>query len=119
METQTQRNSILVIQPYRSSGTWVFDDAKVGLHREPFVAGVPEILDDLVRGIPNAEQGFRLLFSAEPFPGYQAEYSSAEAEFGGGWYTTSDGRRGWLCSALFKYFPKAPPKIYVRAEALR
>lgn len=120
METQTTKsNSILMITPYRHAGTWVFDDAAVGLNREPFVAGVPEILDDLVKDIPNAEKGFRMLFSGEPFPGYQAVYSSAEAEYGGGWYTTTDGRRGWLCSALFKYFAKAPAKIYVRAEALK
>jgi hypothetical protein len=23
---------------------------------------------------------------------------------------------GWLCPALFKYFDKAPPELYVRAE---
>lgn len=108
-----------MITPYRASGTWVFDDPAVGLHREPFVAGVPEIIDDLVIKIPNAEDGFRLLFSGAPFPGYQAVFSSDNAEYGGSWYTTNDGRRGWLCSALFKYFTKAPSKLYVRAEPLK
>lgn len=76
------------------------------------------ILDDLVRDIPQADRGFRLLFSGEPFPGYQAEYEKAEAEYGGGWYRTSAGQRGWLCSALFKYFEQAPEKLFVRAEPL-
>lgn len=42
------RNSILIIAPYRYEGTWVFDDPNVGLVREPFVAGVPEMIDHLV-----------------------------------------------------------------------
>jgi hypothetical protein len=29
-------NSILVVAPYRYSGTWVFDDPRVGLQAEPF-----------------------------------------------------------------------------------
>ena len=33
-------NSILIIRPYWSDGTWVFDDPATGLVREPFVAGV-------------------------------------------------------------------------------
>src|SRR5947208_876010 len=64
-------NALIVIVPYRHAGTWVFDDAKAGLVREPFVAGVPEMMDVLTRGIPDATNGFRLLFSAHPFPGFQ------------------------------------------------
>ena len=55
-------NSIMVILPYRYGGTWVFDDESVGLVREPFVAGVPEMIDVLVADVPNAEEGFRLSF---------------------------------------------------------
>ena len=36
---------------------WVFDDPDVGLVREPFVAGMPEIIDHVVRDIPNASVG--------------------------------------------------------------
>jgi hypothetical protein len=111
-------NAILVIAPYWSHGTWVFDDPSVGLVREPFVSGVPEILTALVSAIPNAQQGFRLLFSAKPFPGFQAEYLRETTEYSGTWYRTSDGRRGWLCPALFKYYRVAPERLYVRAEPL-
>ena len=38
-------NALLVIQPYRSHGTWVFDDPAVGLVREPFVSGIPQMID--------------------------------------------------------------------------
>ena len=54
----------MVILPYRYGGTWVFDDKSVGLVREPFVAGVPEMIDALTADIPKAEEGFRLTFSA-------------------------------------------------------
>ena len=51
-------NVMMVISPYWYQGTWVFDDPKVGLEREPFVVGVPEMIDHLVRDIPNARDGF-------------------------------------------------------------
>ena len=38
-------NSIFTIAPYRFEGTWVFDDERVGLVREPFVAGLAPALD--------------------------------------------------------------------------
>lgn len=63
-------NQIMLIAPHWHAGTWVFDDPAVVLLQEPFVAGVPEMIDSLVAEIPNARDGFRLLFSASPFPGY-------------------------------------------------
>ena len=49
-------NALMVIMPYRHAGTWVFDDPNTRLVREPFVAGVPEMLDVLVRDIPGGHQ---------------------------------------------------------------
>ncbi len=113
-------NSILVIQPYRAHGTWVFDDPATGLVQEPFVSGVPEMIDTLVTDIPNADKGFRLLFSAAPFPGYQKEFVRTRSEYGGTWYACAKPRmEGWLCPALFKYFPSAPERLYARAEPIR
>ena len=113
-------NSILVISPYWSSGTWVFDDPDRGLTREPFVSGVPEMINELVKDIPDARKGFRLLFSAEPFPGYQKEFAWSRNDFGGNWYRCDEPpMEGWLCPALFKYFDAAPKKLYAKAEPLR
>ena len=61
-------NILRVIAPYWYEGTWVFDDDSVGLLREPFVSGVPEMIDELVQDIPDARAGFRLTFSSNPFP---------------------------------------------------
>jgi len=113
-------NAMMVIYPYREQYTWVFDDERVGLVREPFVQGVPEMINVLVADIPNAAQGFRLLFSANPFPGYQAEMLWLKEEYGGNWYRwESKNLEGWLCPALLKYFPEAPPKFYCKAEKMQ
>jgi len=110
-------NSILVIRPYKISGLWVFDDERVGLVQEPFVSGADVIIDHMVRDIPDADSGFTLLFSANPFPGYQARLEWVRSEFDGNWYEHTDsGMQGWLCPALFKYFDKAPKQLFARFE---
>lgn len=110
-------NSLLVIAPYKHSGLWVFDDPAVGLRQEPFVSGADHIMDLLSAQIPQAESGFTLVFSAQPFPGYQAHFVRDRAEHGGTWYRWPKQKvEGWLCPALFKYFPAAPPDIYVQAR---
>ena len=116
-QPQAPANSIMIISPYRHAGAWVFDDPNTGLVREPFVAGVPEMIDHLVKDIPDADKGFRMLFSTQPFPGYVMKVTWRRAEHGGNWYYSEElDREGWLCPALFKYFKRAPKEIYVRAE---
>ena len=112
-------NSIIVIFPYRYESMWVFDDEATDLVREPFVSGIPEIIDLLVINIPNADKGFKLLFSGNPFPGYQLEMVWLREEYGGNWYRwQKENKEGWLCPALFKYFATAPQNIYCLAEKL-
>ena len=104
----------MAIAPYWQDGTWVFDDDDVGLRAEPFVAGIPEMINDLVSEIPDARQGFRMIFSAQPFPGYQRELIWIREEFGGNWYwDTHLSLEGWLCPAMFRYFSAAPEKKYL------
>jgi hypothetical protein len=97
---------------------WVFDDPAVGLVREPFVSGIDVMIDRLVEKIPNADKGFRLIFSPTPFPGFQMKLVWKREEFGGNWYWSEQHNLGgWLCPALFKYFDAAPRELYARAEA--
>ena len=113
-------NALLVIAPYRHAGTWVFDDPSAGLVREPFVAGVPEMIDVLVRDIPGATNGFRLLFSAQPFPGYQKRLTWLRGDMGGNYYKMDDpAMEGWICPAMFRYYQTAPKELYVKAEGKR
>src|SRR5438128_440849 len=41
----TMSNALMIIKPYWYERTWVFDDPATGLVREPFVAGVPEMIN--------------------------------------------------------------------------
>jgi hypothetical protein len=115
-------NAMRVIFPYRLNSTWVFDDESVGLVREPFVFGIPEMIDRFVGDINGAESGFKMLFSDFPFPGFQAELTWLREDYGGNWYRLetvgSNGAEmeGWLCPAMFKYFDAAPDKIFCRVE---
>jgi hypothetical protein len=111
-------NAIGVIAPYKYEGLWVFDDPAVGLHREPFVAGIDKMIDQLVASIANAERGFRLLFSVKPFLWQTVKLEWRREESGGNWYYCPQfGIEGWLCPALFRYFDKAPSELYARAES--
>ena len=75
----------------------------MGLRQEPFVSGEDATIDRLVKEIPNAELGFTLVFSAQPFPGYQVEFEWRREEFSGNWYYSSAlEMEDWLCPALFK-----------------
>ena len=118
-QTRTVRdvNALLVIFPYKYQGTWVFDDPRVGLSREPFIAGIDTMIDKAVADIPSAESGFRAIFSAAPFPGSNFKLDWRREESGGNWYYSPEFKmEGWLCPALFKYFPTAPREIYVKVE---
>jgi len=113
-------NSMFVLRPYKDQGTWVFDDERVGLVREAFVSGMPEIIEHFVRDIPNAEDGFRLLFSPDQFPGSNITLEWKYEEFGGNWYRCREtDQDGWLCPALFQYFEEAPKTIYAKVEAIQ
>jgi hypothetical protein len=112
-------NTINIIAPYKHLGMWVFDDPRVGLVQEPFVAGADTMIDRVVENIPDAEKGFLMIFSATPFPGHQVKLEWRRGDdFGGNWYYSPQlEMEGWLCPALFKYFPDAPREIYVQVKA--
>lgn len=113
-------NSLFVIVPYKYEGMWVFDDPRVGLLREPFIAGIDTMIDRLVARIPEAERGFCAIFSASPFPGHTETLDWLREESGGNWYYSDHFQmEGWLCPALFKYFAAAPKTIYVQVEPKR
>ena len=110
-------NAINVIFPYKHLGMWVFDDPRVGLAQEPFVAGADQMIDHAVAQISNAEQGFNLIFSATPFPGYQFRLEWQRPNSTGNWYRSPElGMEGWLCPALLKYFDEPPKEIYVQVK---
>src|SRR5437763_8683013 len=124
--------SILTIYPYLLGSCWVFDDARTGLKEEAFVLGASEMTTKLVeaKGIRQAEGGFGLHFSDEPFDGYDAELcwlrsDDAQVQPGkdgsgsqmfGNWDGGMVGggkMEGWLCPAVSLYFDTAPGRSVV------
>ena len=128
-------SELMVIEPYWHEGLWVFDDASRGLDREPLQGcfeaevreiralarliggGVTKMIDYLVKDVPDAREGFILLFSSRPFAGYQLELSRIAEEDDGCLYRGDNYRAEvWLSPALTRYFETAPESLYVKAE---
>jgi hypothetical protein len=94
-------NTINMISPYKHHGVWVFDDARVGLAQEPFVAGADVMIDRITADIPNADAGFTLIFSATPFPVHQDRLDWESAFAGGSWYRSEEfDTETWLCPGI-------------------
>ena len=111
-------NAISVISPYKHHGMWVFDDPRVGLVQEPFIAGADTMIDRVVADIPDAARGFVLIFSNAPFPGHQFRLERRRSEDGGNWYYSSQlDMEGWLCPALLRYYSEASQEIYVQVKS--
>jgi hypothetical protein len=118
--TIAPENQLYVIAPYYKNGTWVFDDEKKGLLEEPFVSGVPQIIDRLSSDIPEARKGFRLVFSANEFPDFELKAIRGRPDGGGYWYSIEGtDQEGWLCPALLRYYKTAPETIYAKADPLQ
>lgn len=112
-------NQITTLVPYAHNGGWAFTDEAAGLKHEAFVLGSDKIMGELSKDIPNADKGFQLIFSRDPFPGFQAKFNWSRKELAGNWYHWPEKNlEGWLCPALFSYFETAPKNIYVSAKPL-
>ena len=99
-------NAINVISPYKHHGMRVFDDPRVGLSQEPFVAGADTWIDRVVADIPNVN----------PRSAYKLDWRREDG--GGIWYNSAQlDMEGWLCPALFGYFSEAPKQLYVQVKA--
>jgi hypothetical protein len=133
-------NVLIVIEPYWHEDTWVFDDASMGLEKEPlggkmggelenlarrWLSGTSRKIDYLVKDIPNARSGFMLLISSQPFAGYQVELTrviveEVDEKYGGCSYKVKDPKSDWwLSPTLLRYFETTPESLYIKAEPSR
>ncbi|HZK81585.1 MAG TPA: DUF6717 family protein, partial [Humisphaera sp.] len=111
-------NAMLVIEPYRAGKQWRFDEPLLHLKAEPFVQGMSEMIDKMAEKLPDSNNKVRLIFSQRQFPGWQERLDLRHEQDGGNWYYNEQHHmEGWLCPALFKFFPRAPQHIYARVEA--
>ena len=120
MSAKQAANALFIITPYRYLGGWVFDDARVGLYREPFLAGIPEMINKwLAQKGAGATESIKMIFSLTEFPGYDSKLVRGRPWGRGFYYHSPDlDMEGWLCPALFHYFPQAPEEIFVKIEPL-
>ena len=109
----TAVNVINVIFPYKTDGVWAFDDERVGLQGEPFVAGADVLLDKATAEIPDATNGFRLTFSQHEFPEYDECLKWKRSEASGNVYWSDRFEmEGWLCPALSLIHISEPTRPY-------
>ena len=72
------------------------------------------MIDDIVREIPGAENGFTLVFSHRPFLGHRLLLQWKRNEYGGCWYQMRERNvEGWLSPALMRYYDAPPEELYV------
>ena len=89
------------------------------------LTGADTMIDTAVhlKGIPNADDGFLMVFSAGPFPDADFDLEWLRQEDGGNVYKARfevggevQEMEGWLCPALNLYYPDAPKKLYVQVR---
>ena len=72
---------------------------------------MPEMIDFLVKDIPNARKGFRMFFSAAPFPGYQKKLVWRREEMGGNVYRRRSADGGLALPGLVPVFRQGTSRI--------
>jgi hypothetical protein len=111
-------NSIMFLDIRKTGSTWIFDDASRGVVAEPFVQGIPAMIDQVILDtLGGPRNNVRIFFSAQQFPGSSARWDWLLEECGGNWYADVTAKKvGWLCPCLGKYFAVAPAAIHLRVE---
>jgi hypothetical protein len=108
-----------VIAPYRHRGVWVFDDSTAGLVKEPFVNGADTMIDAMTSSIPEAGRGFTMIFSADPFSGYQYRFLRRRTEGAETiYYSPNFDVEGSLSPAVLRYFDAPPSEVFVQIRAM-
>ena len=109
----------MCIEVYKHCGTWAFTDEARELVHEPFISGIPEIINLICKAKSTDDRETHTIhFSATKFPGYQDVLGKIKNEMGGAWYKWNDtDKEGWLCPATLNYFPDFPENIYLHLDA--
>lgn len=110
-------NALMSIKIYRYCDTWAFTDLNRDLKDEPFVCGMPEIIDYFIENFSDpAKETHRIIFAAQNFPYSHGKLIKGEMELGGAWYSYKNSMKGWLCPATLKFFKEHPDELYLKFE---
>ncbi len=118
---ETAASREIVVEPYKVSGSWVFDFPAAGIIAQPFARGIPEMLDFVLsrKGLQGVTE-FRLIFSDVQFTDWDGELVQVENEAGGPRYRLA-GVEGEPTGRLFlldAFFPEPPQQLYFRVERI-
>lgn len=121
---------MFTIEPYWQHNAWVFDDKRVGLLAEPLVGNINMMVDRMLiektKGAHSPESRAHALKIHRETPNFRLTFTdTAPADnnalklnllrtdaSGSDYYCSKYNLEGWLCPALFLYYPKAPKSIY-------
>jgi hypothetical protein len=115
---------VIFMRWHKSYQEWCFDIPIVGIEDEPFVEGIPEIIEYHLgksnKTTSAKKKGVTVLFSGaatkpkEFTSGTYFKLVKTKEENGGSWYKEPVSRyEGWLCPNLYQFFAKAPKQIHV------
>lgn len=112
-------NSIQVLEIRKTGCTWVFDDASKGVVNEPFVSGVPTIINHILDNKKIVESTVQAFFSQSKFPGADACLTFVKREKKGAWYKFQS-MKGWFCPCFWKYFDvgSPPQHLYIQLTSV-
>lgn len=123
-------NSLFTLEIYRHAGTWCFTDPERDLLHEPFVLGIPDMINTIIKDKYHTLENtkYRVTFAATAFPKTKFYLLQHSDEAQGYWYSlqkvgelveSSDkAEKGWLCPATLKFFSAFPSEIYVDIEQI-
>jgi hypothetical protein len=137
-KTDFEKIGVNTIRPFKSNGRWVFkhnnqtyDMAPAGIMDtvlSPLVIGADRLiaLGCQMKGIPNPEAGFNLLFSEEYFPNADVKFNFVEIKHSGWIYAVEElnlkglmpGQSAWICPYMTFYYPQPPKTLYLKVEPL-
>lgn len=102
--------------------TWIYSDVDHDVVDEPFVAGVPDLIDALRERAgmnPNTLDAFRLAFACALFP-HAHRVEIEHEEMGGVWVRLKpDHLRGWCCPHIHDYLRPLPSHVCANAQEIR
>jgi hypothetical protein len=136
-KTEFDKIGVNIIRPFQSNGRWVFkhkeqilDLAPAGIMDavlSPLIIGVDKLIafGCDIKKLPNAENGFVLLFSEQYFPNADVKFNFKEHKMNGWTYSIEElnlkgimpGQCAWICPYMKFYYSEPPKTLYLKIEA--
>ncbi|MEY5049175.1 MAG: hypothetical protein RLZZ175_2534 [Bacteroidota bacterium] len=111
---------VYLIKPYRQLNTWMFDDESRNIEQEPFVVGIPEMIDTVLALKSIKAKQFSMQFSENEIINSDLVLEIDYEVSDGAWYKIHNNPevKGWLCPVIHKYFNTVPEKIFIQINLI-